>query len=93
MSKGGRWGTTEVVRETGVSVRQLHYWEYQGYITPSLQRGRTSGVPHQWSDEDVRQIKLAKKLVDYGFMPSAIWKEGPDALNERIGRELGGVQV
>ncbi|SRR5579884_289580 len=49
-------------REIGVTPRVLRYWEEQGLIRPSRERGKL-----RYSPRDVRMAVLIQRLLDHGM--------------------------
>ena len=58
-----RFGTVEAVKRIGVSSERLRYWERAGIVKPMyVQRGTRRF--RRFSEEDIRNAILVKKLVD-----------------------------
>ncbi len=58
-----RFGTVEAVKRIGVSSERLRYWERAGIVKPTyVQRGTRRF--RRFSEEDIRNATLVKKLVD-----------------------------
>jgi DNA-binding transcriptional MerR regulator len=87
--------TSEVVRVTGCSYRQLDYWDRIDFIKPSVRaaNGSGEGRERRYSDEDVRLLTLTKRLLDIGFSLRAIRTNGPDALAGLLQYAAGSVHV
>lgn len=64
--------TSEVQRHTGVSYRQLDYWERTGFLVPSIRRAGGSGTQRLYSRADVRYAAAIKRLLDAGVSMQAI---------------------
>lgn len=59
--------TKEVVRLTGLSQRQLDYWDRTGMFKPSLAEAEGRGSARFYSFTDVVKLRLVKKLLDAGL--------------------------
>ena len=70
--------TPDVVARTGVTYRQLTHWIDKGYISPSHHRGRGSGDPHVFTEEDVREIEDIRDLIEQGMSLQRITDLNPD---------------
>lgn len=58
--------TSEVMKLTGVTKRQLDYWNRTGFLKPSLASGEGRGRARFYSYRDVVRLKVAKELRDSG---------------------------
>ena len=71
--KFNRWilrasfSTAQVARLTGLSARQLDYWDRQGFLSPSLERARGYGSARRYSFGDVVRLRLAGRLRAAGI--------------------------
>ncbi|MSR77442.1 MAG: MerR family transcriptional regulator [Candidatus Omnitrophica bacterium] len=63
--------TCTVSKESGLSVRQLYYWELIGLICP---RYETFGMRRfrRYTEEDLSFLKVAKQLLDQGYTLQAV---------------------
>jgi DNA-binding transcriptional MerR regulator len=61
---GRSYTSSDVVRLTGVSYRQLDYMTRSGWVTPMAEGG--SGRPRSWTRQDVDRIKMTRRLLDIG---------------------------
>jgi DNA-binding transcriptional MerR regulator len=52
---------------TGITYRQLDYWNRTGFISPSLHEAGGSGSTRYYSAADLRKLSLARRLLDAGF--------------------------
>lgn len=52
---------------TGISYRQLDYWDRTDFIKPSLHASDRSGSVRYYSSADLRKLALARRLLDAGF--------------------------
>lgn len=59
--------TCEVVKLTGLTRRQLDYWDRAGMFKPSLAQAEGRGSARFYSFLDVVQLRAVKKLLDAGF--------------------------
>jgi len=56
-----------VSRIVGVSLRQIQYWDEQGFIQPSVRLAEGRGTKRLYSFSDLVQLKVVKDLTDYGL--------------------------
>ena len=65
------FSTCTVSKESGLSVRQLYYWELIGLICP---RYETFGMRkfRRYTQGDLECLKMAKNLLDQGFTLQAV---------------------
>jgi len=54
-------------RIVGVSLRQIQYWDEQGFIRPSVRMAEGRGSKRLYSFSDLVQLKVVKDLTDYGL--------------------------
>lgn len=54
-------------RIVGVSLRQLQYWDEQGFIRPSVQMAGGRGTKRLYSFRDLVCLKVVKDLARHGF--------------------------
>lgn len=59
--------TTEVIQRTGLSRRQLAYWDKKGWFKPSILGANGRGSSRVYSLLDVIQLKVLKKLIEGGL--------------------------
>ena len=58
----------QVMRLTGLSLKQLDYWDRCKYIQPSIASGgRGSGSSRLWSEIDVRTLIVVRLMLEAGF--------------------------
>ena len=57
----------EVCQVTGISYRQLDYWDSSGFIKPSVARAKGSGTARMYSFVDLVCLRTAKRLRDSGI--------------------------
>lgn len=65
------YSTCTISKESGLSARQLYYWELIGLICP---RYETFGMRRfrRYTQEDLRYLKFAKQLLDQGYTLQAV---------------------
>ena len=56
-----------VSRIVGVSLRQIQYWDEQGFIRPSVKLAAGRGSQRLYSFSDLVQLKLVKDLTGHGL--------------------------
>ena len=56
-----------VSRIVGVSLRQIQYWDEQGFIRPSVKTAGGRGTRRLYSFSDLVQLKVVKDLGEYGL--------------------------
>lgn len=56
----------------GVSYRQLDYWARTDLIKPSLHGANGSGSRRRYSEEDIRMLKIIKRMLDFGIQLQAV---------------------
>ncbi len=56
-----------VSRVVGVSLRQIQYWDEQGFIRPSIRAASGRGSKRVYSFADLVKLKVVKNLSDYGL--------------------------
>lgn len=65
-TQAANYGTSEILEKTGISLRQLYYWETEGFIKPAYQRcGRR--LFRRYREEDLERIFEIKAWLDLGF--------------------------
>ena len=62
----GYFNSRTASRIVGVSLRQIQYWDEQGFIHPSV-RATGRGSKRLYSFSDLVQLKVVKDLTDYGL--------------------------
>jgi DNA-binding transcriptional MerR regulator len=56
-----------VSRIVGVSLRQIQYWDEQGFIRPSVKLAEGRGTKRLYSFSDLIQLKVVKNLTECGL--------------------------
>lgn len=56
-----------VSRIVGVSLRQIQYWDEQGFIRPSVKLASGRGTKRLYSYQDLLCLKVVKDLTHHGF--------------------------
>src|SRR5436309_15680856 len=54
-------------RIVGVSLRQIQYWDEQGFIRPSVKLAEGRGTKRLYSFQDLICLKVVKDLIHHGF--------------------------
>jgi DNA-binding transcriptional MerR regulator len=54
-------------RVVGVTLRQIQYWDEQGFVRPSVKLARGRGSKRLYSFHDLICLKVVKDLTYYGF--------------------------
>jgi DNA-binding transcriptional MerR regulator len=88
------FSTSQTVRLTGLSTRQLDHWDRKGFIKPSLEAARGYGSKRRYSFADVVRLRVAARLRAAGVGLARI-QRCAEAL-ERLGgdtADLGGVRL
>jgi hypothetical protein len=69
--------TVQVCQLTGLTYRQLDYWDRTGFIHPSVDPGTGSGGSvRRYSQDDLDRIVLTKKLLSFGISLQQIRTDG-----------------
>ena len=68
------FNTNTVVKITGLTVRQIDYWDRTHFIKPSLKEASGYGTSRLYSFIDLVQLKVAKTLIDKGVSLQKIRK-------------------
>jgi DNA-binding transcriptional MerR regulator len=63
----GSFSTAQTARLTGLSPRQLDYWDREGFVKPSVARASGYGSARRYSFEDLVRLRVAAKLRTAGF--------------------------
>ena len=61
------FNSTKAIELTGLSYKQIIYWDTTDFIKPSLSGASGKGTTRLYSFRDLVQLKIAKKLMDNGF--------------------------
>lgn len=61
-----------VSKVVGASLRQIQYWDEQGFIRPSIKRATGKGSKRLYSFADLIKLRVAKNLADHGMTPGRI---------------------
>jgi DNA-binding transcriptional MerR regulator len=65
------YSTCAVIKESGLTARQLYYWELIGLIYPRYENFGTRRF-RRYTDEDLEVLKSAKSLLDQGYTLQAV---------------------
>ena len=68
------FNTKTVVKLSGLTLRQIDYWDRTHFIKPSVKEAAGHGTGRLYSFEDIVQLKVAKTLIDKGVSPQKIRK-------------------
>ena len=68
------FNTRTVVMITGLTQRQIDYWDRTHFIKPSVKEASGYGTSRLYSFEDIVQLKVAKTLIDKGVSLQKIRK-------------------
>ena len=68
------FNTNTVVKLTGLTPRQIDYWDRTHFIKPSVKEAAGHGTGRLYSFEDVVQLKVARTLIDKGVSLQKIRK-------------------
>jgi DNA-binding transcriptional MerR regulator len=74
------FSTAETARLTGLSPRQLDYWDRQGFLGPSVEKAAGYGSARRYSFGDVVRLRVAARLRAAG-VPLPRVRRCADALN------------
>jgi hypothetical protein len=61
------FASTELIKSVDIEQGRLNSWIVQGYIRPSIHEGERPGDHHVWSELDVYNMALFKKIIEGGF--------------------------
>ena len=59
--------TREIVKILDIPQRQVHSFVQRGYVKSSIQEWKGPGTKRLWSFDDICRIRVAMRLVAYGF--------------------------
>lgn len=65
----GLYGTAEVCRQVGITLRQLEYWILIGIVAPGLEQHGLKSFK-RFTEQDIEVLKQVKLLTDEGFLVS-----------------------
>ncbi len=68
------YNTKTVIKLTGLSQRQVDYWDRTHFIKPSLKEASGYGTARLYSFVDLVQMRVAKMLIDKGISLQKIRK-------------------
>ena len=58
------YNTKTVIKITGLTMRQVDYWDRTHFIKPSLKEASGYGTARLYSFKDLVQLKAAKTLIE-----------------------------
>ena len=68
------YNTNTVIKITGLTMRQVDYWDRTHFIKPSLKEASGYGTARLYAFNDLVQLKVAKTLIDKGVSLQKIRK-------------------
>jgi predicted RNase H-like HicB family nuclease len=68
------FNTKTVIRITGLTQRQIDYWDRTHFIKPSVKEASGYGTARLYSFSDLVQLKVARMLIDKGISLQKIRK-------------------
>src|SRR4030066_1903340 len=68
------FNTKTVIQVTGLTMRQVDYWDRTHFIKPSLKEASGYGTARLYSFKDLVQLKAAKTLIEQGLSLQKIRK-------------------
>ena len=68
------YNTNTVIKITGLTMRQVDYWDRTHFIKPSIKEASGYGTARLYSFVDLVQLKVAKTLIDKGVSLQKIRK-------------------
>lgn len=73
------YSSTEVVRRTGLTYRQLDYWDRSELLVPSVEPAHGSGSSRRYSADDLRRAQMLKAMLDRGISLQTIRRQTASA--------------
>src|SRR3972149_9756360 len=61
------YNTNTIIKITGLTQRQVDYWDRTHFIKPSIKEASGYGTARLYSFQDLVQLKVAKTLIDKGI--------------------------
>lgn len=80
----GSYSTKDVSELSGVSFRQLDYWDRTDLLKPTINGAKGSGTLRRYSASDLDDVQMIKALLDAGVSLEYIREEGPTRTAERV---------
>ncbi|MBI5749686.1 MAG: MerR family transcriptional regulator [Nitrospinae bacterium] len=68
------YNTNTIIKITGLTQRQVDYWDRTHFIKPSIKEASGYGTARLYSFKDLVQLKVAKTLIDKGVTLQKIRK-------------------
>jgi len=68
------YNTNTIIKITGLTQRQVDYWDRTHFIKPSIKEASGYGTARLYSFQDLVQLKVAKTLIDKGVSLQKIRK-------------------
>src|SRR5438552_18683847 len=69
---GAGFGSTIVLKLTGVTYRQLDYWARTGLVGSSIRQAAGHGSRRLYSFEDLAALRVVARLLDAGLSLQAV---------------------
>jgi len=82
----------QVCRLTGVTYRQLDYWDRTGLVQPSLVPATGSGSKRLYAYKDILEVKVIKSLLDSGLHLIRA-RQAVECLRQNLEAELGSASL
>ena len=82
----------QVCRLTGVTYRQLDYWDRTGLVQPSLVAAKGSGSKRTYAYADILEVKVIKSLLDAGLHLTRA-RQAVDCLRLNLEAELASASL
>jgi DNA-binding transcriptional MerR regulator len=82
----------QVCRLTGVTYRQLDYWDRTGLVHPSLVAATGSGSKRMYAYKDILEVKVIKSLLNSGLHLIRA-RQAVECLRENLDAELGSASL
>lgn len=82
----------QVCRLTGVTYRQLDYWDRTGLVQPSLVAAKGSGSKRTYAYKDILEVKVIKSLLDAGLHLTRA-RQAVQCLRDNLEVELGSASL
>jgi DNA-binding transcriptional MerR regulator len=71
------FSSKRVCELTGLTYRQLTYWDTTGLLRPSVARARGSGTAKRYSGGDLAKARVIKHLLDVGISLQSVRRALP----------------
>lgn len=71
------FSSKRVCELTGLTYRQLNYWDTTGLLQPSVAQARGSGTVKRYSGADLAKARVVKQLLDVGVSLQSVRRALP----------------